>query len=264
MQIVVCLKPMPDTNTPRVKIAASGQKIDMDGIKFACGPYDLRAINRAVKLKEGAAGSTVIAMAAGSADGERDAKKRLKDALALLCDKAVFIPDADSEHRDPLSIAKALAEAIKAQGKTDLVFFGRQSVDSQNLAVGPMTAVLLGWPCVTDAVSIEMAGGTGSMTAARVTRAAEGRTDTLEVKLPAVITAQRDFGEEQYAKLKDILAAGKKTIETFNYTWPAPTWEVKKLLPPPARQAGKIVGEGPDAVPKLLDLLQNEAKSLTL
>ncbi len=259
MQIIVCLKPMPDTNTPRIKIAPSGQKIDMDGVKFACGPYDLRAINRAVKLKESSPGSTVIAMAAGTGEGERDAKKRLKDALALLCDKGVFIQDPDPEHRDPLSIARALAAAIKAQGKTDLVFFGRQSVDSQNLAVGPMTAVLLGWPCVTDAVAIEVAGDK-----ARVTRAAEGRTDTLEVKLPAVITAQRDFGEEQYAKLKDILAAGKKPIETFAFTWPAPTWEVKKLLPPPQRQAGKIVGEGPDAVPKLLDLLQNEAKALTL
>jgi len=259
MQIIVCLKPMPDTNTPRIKIAANGQKIDMDGVKFACGPYDLRAINRAVKLKEGSPGSTVIAMAAGTADGERDAKKRLKDALALLCDKGVFIPDPDPEHRDPLSIAKALTAAIKAQGKTDLVFFGRQAVDSQNLAVGPMTAVLLGWPCVTDAVGIEVSGET-----ARVTRAAEGRVDTLEVKLPAVVTAQRDFGEEQYARLKDILAAGKKPIDTFAFTWPAPSWEVKKLLPPPARQAGKIVGEGAAAVPKLLELLQNEAKALTL
>jgi electron transfer flavoprotein beta subunit len=259
MQIIVCLKPMVKTDTPRIKIAADGRKIDMDGIKFDCGPYDLRAISRAVKLKASVPGSTLIAIAAGAADGERDAKKRLKDALALLCDKAVFIPDPEPEHRDPLSVAKALAEAIKAQGKTDLVFFGRQSVDLQNLAVGPMTAVLLGWPCVTDAVGIEVSGAT-----ATVTRAAEGRTETIELKLPAVITAQRDLGEEQYAKLKDILAAGKKTIETFNYTWPATTWEVKKLVPPPARQAGKIVGEGPDAAPKLLDLLQNEAKALTL
>jgi electron transfer flavoprotein beta subunit len=122
-----------------------------------------------------------------------------------------------------------------------------------------MTAVMLGWPCVTDAVAIEVQGDK-----ARVTRAAESRMDTLEVKLPAVITAQRDFGDEQYATLKNILGAAKKPIETFAFTWPAPTWEVKKLVPPPARQAGKIVGEGADAVPKLLDLLQNEAKALTL
>src|SRR2546423_13763878 len=101
MQIIVCLKPMPDTNTPRIKITASGQRIDMDGIKFACGPYDLRAINRAVTLKASQPGSTIIAMAAGTGDGERDAKKRLKDALAHLGDKAVYIPVPDPMHRVP-------------------------------------------------------------------------------------------------------------------------------------------------------------------
>lgn len=259
MQIVVCVKAVPDTAT-RIKVAANGQRIDQEGVKYALGPYDARACAKAIELRDAVKGdSKVIAISAGFGDGERDAKKRLKDVLALGADKGVFIADPDPEHRDPLSVAKALAAAIKAQAKVDLVLFGRQSVDSGNLATGPMVATLLGYPCVTDAVALEVHGDK-----AVVTRAAEQRTETIEVKLPAVITAQRDLAEEKYPKLKDILGAGKKPIETFAFTWPAAAVEVTKLAPPPARQAGKIVGEGPDAVVKLLDLLQNEAKALTL
>jgi electron transfer flavoprotein beta subunit len=259
MQIIVCVKAVPDTAT-RIKVAANGQRIDQEGVKYALGPYDARACAKAIELRDAVKGdSKVIAISAGFGDGERDAKKRLKDVLALGADKGVFVLDPDPEHRDPLSIAKALAAAIQGQGKTDLVFFGRQSVDSQALAVGPMVAAILGYPCVTDAVALEVQGDK-----AVVSREAEGRTERIEVKLPACITAQRDLAEEKYPKLKDILGAGKKPIETFAFTWPAPTTEVKKLSAPPARSAGKIVGEGPDSVPKLLDLLQNEAKALTL
>ncbi|MBI3722460.1 electron transfer flavoprotein subunit beta/FixA family protein [bacterium] len=258
MQIIVCVKAVPDTAT-RIKIASNGQKIDQEGVKYALGPYDARACAKAIELRDAIKGdSKVIAIASGFSDGERDAKKRLKDVLALGADKGVFIADPDPEHRDPLSVAQALAAAIKAQGKWDLVLFGRQAVDDQNLAVGPMTAALLGVACVTDAVALEVTGDK-----AVVTRAAESRTETIEVKLPACVTAQRDLAEEKYPKLKDILGAGKKPIETFAFAWPAPAWEVKKLSAPPPRQAGKIVGEGPDAVPKLLELLQSEAKALT-
>src|SRR2546421_21081 len=134
MQIAVCVKAVPDTAT-RIKVAANGQKIDQDGVKYALGPYDARACAKAIELRDALKGdSKVIAIAAGFGDGERDAKKRLKDALALGADKGVFIADPDPEHRDPLSVAKALAAAIKAQGKVDLVLFGRQAVDSQGLA----------------------------------------------------------------------------------------------------------------------------------
>ena len=98
---------------------------------------------------------------------------------------------------------------------------------------------------------------------ATVKRAAEGRVETIEVTLPAVIPAQRDLADEKYPKLKEILKANKKTVDTFDFDWPAPAYEVTALSPPPDPVAGKIVGEGPDAVPKLLELLQTEAKVLS-
>ena len=127
------------------------------------------------------------------------------------------------------------------------------------MSVGPMLATLLGVPCVTDAVDLELNGDK-----ATVKRAAEGRLETIEVSVPAVISGQRDLADEKYPKLKEILKANKKKVATFEFTWPDAAYEVTSLSPPPDPVAGKIVGEGPDAVPQLLELLQNEAKALTL
>lgn len=256
MRIFVCVKAVPDTAS-RIKVGGDGKSVDQGGLKWTLGPYDARCVIKAVELKKKIAGAEAVAVSSGFASGDREAKKRIKDALALGCDRGIWIPDDQAENRDNLLVAKALAEAIKAQGGFDLVLLGRQAVDDQALATGPMLATLLGVPCVTDAVGLEIEGGK-----AQVTRAAEGRTERLEVQLPAVITGQRDLADEVYPKLKEILDAGKKKIEEFKYAWPEAKYKVQKLTPPPERKAGKIVGEGPDAVPKLLDLLQNEAKKL--
>lgn len=258
MRTIVCVKPVPDT-VARIKVGGDGRHIDPAGVKYVLGPYDARCVAKAIALKD-AHGGDVIAVSAGNpGKGESEARKRLKDALALGCDRGVLIPDDDAEDRDPLAVAKALAGAIKEQGDVDLVLCGRQAVDDQALAVGPMLATLLGMPCVTDAVDLQVAGKT-----ATVKRAAEGRVETLEVTLPAVITGQRDIADEKYPKLAEILKANKKPIDEVAFAWPSGGgYRVEALSPPPEKQAGKIVGEGPDAVPALLDLLQNEAKKLS-
>lgn len=257
MRIFVCVKAVPDT-AARIKVK-DGATIDPSGVKFVLGPYDARAVAKAIALKEAAGdGAEVVAVSAGGTKGERDANKRLKDALALGADRGILIPDEASENRDPLEVAKALAAAIKAEGDFSLVLLGRTAVDDQAMSVGPMLGALLGAPCVTDAVGLEVAGGK-----ATVTRAAEGRQQTVELTLPAVVTGQRDLAEEKYPKLKDILKAGKKPMATFDYAWTDGGYTVTALEPPPEPVAGKIVGEGPDAVPELFNLLQNEAKKLS-
>jgi electron transfer flavoprotein beta subunit len=257
MKIVICVKPVPDT-AAKIKVG-SGTNIDPSGVKFVLGPYDCRAVAKAVELRDAAGEGEIVAVAAGNPKkGESEARKRIKDVLALGADRGVLIPDESYENRDPLAVAKALAAAIKNEGEFDLVFTGRQAVDDQALSVGPMLATLLDVPCVTDVVGLELDGKT-----AKVSRAAEGRHETLEVQLPAVITAQRDLAEEKYPKLKEILKANKKKVDTFDFSWPEAAYTVAALSPPPEPVAGKIVGEGPDAVPELLRLLQEEAKVLS-
>lgn len=254
MRVIVCVKPVPDT-AARIKVGGDGKTIDPSGVKYVLGPYDARCVAKALEIK---GGGEVVVVSAGSDKGESDANKRIKDALALGADRGVYIPDAACENRDPLAVAKALAAAIKAEGGHDVILCGRQAMDDQALSVGPMLATLLDIPCVTDAVGLEISGDK-----AVVKRAAEGRVETVEVTLPALITGQRDLAEEKYPKLKDILAAKKKPVATFAFDWPASAYEVVSMSPPPEPAAGKIVGEGPDAVPELLRLLQDEAKALS-
>lgn len=257
MRIFVCIKPVPDT-AARIKVGKDGKSIDPDGVKYVLGPYDARCVSRAIQLRDQLGDSEVVAVSSGSTKGEKDARKRIKDALALGANRGVFIADEQCENRDPLGVARALAAAIKAEGDFGVVLCGRQAVDDQAVAVGQMLAVQLGVPCVTEAISIEVKGDH-----AVVRRGAEGRTETLEVKLPCVVTGQRDLGEEMYPKLKEILAAGKKPIKDFAFQFPAPAYEVVAMSPPPEPVAGKIVGEGPDAVPRLFELLQSEAKVIS-
>lgn len=255
MRVFVCVKPVPDT-AARIKVGGDGKTIDPSGVKFILGPYDARSVAKAIECK---GDGELVVVSAGAGKGENDANKRLKDALALGADRGIYIPDDAPENRDPLAVAKALAAAIQNEGGHDLILCGRQAMDDQALSVGPMLATLLDVPCVTDAVGLEVADGK-----AVVQRAAEGRVETIEVTLPAVITGQRDLADEKYPKLKDILKAKKKPVATFEFAWPAPAYEVVGLSPPPEPVAGKIVGEGPDAVPELLKLLQDEAKALAL
>ena len=90
-----------------------------------------------------------------------------------------------------------------------------------------------------------------------------GRTETLEVPLPAAFSAQRGLAEERYAKLKDILKAKKKKVEDFAFEFPESTVEVVEMTPPPERKAGTMLTNGADDVPELLRLLQEEAKALS-
>jgi electron transfer flavoprotein beta subunit len=118
-----------------------------------------------------------------------------------------------------------------------------------------MLATLLGLPCVTVAAAFELADGT-----ATVEREIEGGREVVAVALPAVITTDKGLNEPRYASLKGIMAAKKKPIEERPAAGGEAALEVVSMLLPPARGAGRIVGEGPAAVPELVRLLREEAR----
>jgi electron transfer flavoprotein beta subunit len=254
MRIFVCVKAVPDTNA-NLKVGSDNLTINPQGVKYVMSPYDAVAVSKAVEIKQANDGSELVAVSVGK--DNKESRQRIKDALALGAERGVFIKD-DASHRDPLSIAKALVAAIKSEESFDLVFFGRQAVDSQASSVGPMVAQLLDIPFVMDVISLEIVDGK-----ATVKRSAEGRVETLEVALPAAFSAQRGLADERYAKLKDIMKAKKKPQADFDFTFPEAAYTITAMIPPAERKAGKIVGEGPEAVGELLRLLQEEAKSLS-
>ncbi len=249
MKIAVCLKRVPDT-TAKIVIGASRTSIDEAGVKFVPNPYDEFALEAAIALKEQAGGgeTTVIAL------GSDASQETLRTALAMGLDRAVLLQSPGSA--DGLSVARALAAELKAGGY-DLVLFGKLAVDDYNHQVGVMVAELLELPCITAAAKMSLADG-----AIEAEREIEGGVEVMSCSLPAVITCDKGLNNPRLPSLKGIMAAKKKPLEVKPVTLGAATFEVTTLELPAERQAGRIVGEGADAVPALLALLRNEAKVL--
>ncbi len=246
MKIAVCVSHVPDT-AAKINIGSDGKTIDPNGVTYVVNPYDEFAIEEALKTKEKLGGETVAISLGSDAN-----KETLRKALAMGIDNAVLLKDGG--YRDSLSVAKALADEIKAQG-AELVFFGKQSVDYDNSAVGQITAELLGYNCVSVAVSFALDGN-------KITceREIEGGKEIVETTLPALITAQKGLNEPRYASLKGIMAAKKKEIAEKSPAAATNFTEVIAMKRPPSKQAGKILGSDATVVPELVRLLREEAK----
>ena len=250
MKIAVCIKRVPDSET-RVKIAPDGKSIDEAGVKFILNPYDEFAVEEALRRKEQAGAGEVVVIALGPAA----AQETIRTALAMGADRGVLL-QADRIPADGLQAATALAAELKA-GSFDLILFGKMAIDDYNHQVGPMVAELLDLPCVTTVAHLEIENGKGT-----AEREIEGGVEVVEFPLPAVLTTDKGLNEPRYPALKGIMAAKKKPLEVKPATIAAGGLDVVALMPPPERQAGKIVGEGAAAVAELVRLLREEAKVL--
>jgi len=248
MKVVVCVKRVPDTET-RIRIGGDGKSLDHGETNFVLNPYDEYAVEEAVQLKEKQdAEVTVLSY------GPEDATKEIRTALAMGADKGVLIQDANALNRDSLAVATVLAGALKGM-EFDLLLFGKQAIDDDNAAVGPMVARLLDLPCVSLVNKLEVAEG--KVTAQRDV---EGGKEVIASSTPVVLTAQKGLNEPRLPALKGIMKAKKKKIETLEPAAAEDKVEILSLEMPPERSGGKVVGEGPDAAPELAKLLKEEAK----
>jgi len=152
--------------------------------------------------------------------------------------------------------AQALASELKSGG-FDVILFGKMAIDDYNHQVGPMVAELLDLSCVTAVAHLDLSDGRGT-----AEREIEGGVEVVEFTLPAVLTVDKGLNEPRLPALKGIMAAKKKPLEVKPVTLGAGGIEVVAMTPPPERKAGKIVGEGAAAVPRLVQLLREEAKVL--
>jgi electron transfer flavoprotein beta subunit len=245
---VVCIKQVADSET-RVKVAADGRSLDGSGVTWIVNPYDEFALEQALRLKEKEGSGEVVVLSLGNAG----VQTTLRNALAMGADRAVHLRH-DGPAPDPLAVARALAAEIGAI-KPDLAWFGRQAIDDDQAAVGPMVAELLELPAVTVVAAMELEGRR-----ARVEREIEGGREVVEVELPAVLAADKGLNEPRYASLKGIMAAKKKPIEEKPVALGEPGLEVLSLAPPPPRSAGRVVGQGVAGVAELVRVLREEAK----
>ncbi len=264
MNIIVCLKQVPDTET-QIKIASDGKSIVTDDIKWVMNPYDEFGVEEALQLKEKFGGEvTVVGL------GPKRVTDSIRTALAMGADKGILVSDDALEGSDALATAKALAAAIKDLDY-DLIFTGQRGVDDDMGVVGATLAEFLGIPNISLVTKVEVSEDGKSV---KVTRQVEGQTLIIESGLPALITAQKGLNEPRYASLPGIMKAKKKPLEEKTLADlgldPAECGEgarklkIIELTPPPERAAGKIIeGESPqEKAAELARLLHEEAKIL--
>jgi electron transfer flavoprotein beta subunit len=264
VNIIVCLKQVPDTET-QIKIGSDKQSIATDDIKWVMNPYDEFGVEEALRLKEKHGGEvTVVGL------GPKRVTESIRTALAMGADKGILISDEALNGSDSLAHAKALAAAIKDL-EYDLIFTGQRGVDDDLGIVGATLAELLNIPQISLVVKVEVVEDGKSV---KVGRPIEGETLVVTSTLPALITAQKGLNEPRYASLPGIMKAKKKPLDEKSLTdlglnsadfgAGARKLKILELTPPPARQAGKIVeGETPqEKAAQLARLLHEEAKVL--
>jgi len=242
MKVLVPVKRVIDYNV-KARVKADQTGVDLANVKMSMNPFCEIAVEEAVRLKEKGVATEVVAVSIGPAQ----AQETLRTSLAMGADRAILIQtDQDLE---PLAVAKVL-KAIIAEENPDLVLMGKQAIDGDNNATGQMLSTLLDWPQATFASELTVEGGK-----AKVTREVDGGLQTLEVNLPAVVTADLRLNEPRYASLPNIMKAKKKPLDVKELASfgvdTAPRLKVIKVTEPAKRSAGIKVEAAADIVSNL-------------
>jgi len=246
MKIVVPVKRVVDFNV-RVQVKSDGSSLDTANAKMSMNPFDEIAVEEAVRLKEAGKAEEVIVVSIGPAQ----AKDTLRSALAMGADRAILIL-ADGLV-EPLAVAKLL-KAVITEIDANLAILGKQAIDDDNNQTGQMLAALLCWGQATSASKVEIGDGL-----VRVTREVDAGSATVELKLPAVVTADLRLNTPRFASLPNIMKAKKKPLEersaaSFGVD-ATPRLKVIAYEPPAERKAGIVVS----SVSELVSRLRNEA-----
>ena len=247
MKVLVPVKRVVDYNV-KVRVKSDQSGVDIANVKMSMNPFDEIAVEEATRLKEKGAATEILAVSCGVAQ----CQETLRTALAIGADRGILVQT--DEELQPLAVAKLL-KVIAEKEQPQLVILGKQAIDDDANQTGQMLAALLGWPQATFASKVELADGV-----AKVTREVDGGLETLELKLPAIVTTDLRLNEPRYVTLPNIMKAKKKQLDTIT---PAdlgvdvkPRLKTLKVVEPAARSAGIKV---PD-VATLVDKLKNEAK----
>ncbi|CAD5118566.1 DgyrCDS7254 [Dimorphilus gyrociliatus] len=229
----------------RVKPDKSG--VVTEGVKHSMNPFDEIGIEEAVRMKEKKLASEIIVVSCGP----QQCQETIRTALAMGADKGIHIdiPAADLSKVEPYHISKIFAK-LATENKADVVIVGKQAIDGDNNQTGQMIAANLDWPQATFASKIEKDGD-----GLKVTREIDGGLETINLKLPTVITTDLRLNEPRYATLPNIMKAKKKPIEKktaadlgVDLT---PKQQVISVEDPPVREAGQKVEDVSQLIEKL-------------
>jgi electron transfer flavoprotein beta subunit len=249
MRVLALVKRVPATGG-RIVLSDDGRSIDTRYLGFVVSPHEECAVEEAVRLIEAHGGESVV-MTLGPAE----AADQLRDAMAIGIDRAVLL-QTDGSDWDPLATSTALTDAVRRLeadgGPFDLILVGNESADSGGFQVGIRLAVALDRPVVTGMKALEIRDG---MAVAR--RQTPAGFDIYELPLPAVVGVKEGINLPRYPSVPGRLRAKKKEVETSTPERAAGGPVLDKLKPPIEQEAQvEILGQGPDAAPRVVEVLR--------
>jgi len=247
MQIVACIKQVPDTT--QVQIDPVTNTLVREGIPFIVNPYDTHALEESLRLKD-SHGFSVSAISMGPPNAEATLRK----ALALGVDRAILLSDRVFGGADTLATSNVLTEAIRrlsAEEEVGIIFCGKQTIDGDTAQVGPGIATRLGCTQLTLVDRILHLDLEKKLI--RVSRKLEGRHEIVEAPLPVMITVVRELNRPRYPTVPMRLESQERTVEVWNNQVlgldeqgiglkGSPTW-VSRIFSP-ERDKGEIIGDG--------------------
>ncbi|WP_415903354.1 electron transfer flavoprotein subunit beta/FixA family protein [Neptuniibacter sp. QD29_5] len=247
MKILVTVKRVIDYNV-KVRVKTDNTDVDLANVKMALNPFCEIAVEEAVRLKEAGKAEEIVIVSIGP----KACQEQIRTALALGADRGIQIET--DELPESLNVAKLLSKVVEEE-QPDLVIMGKQAIDSDNNQTGQMLAALTDMPQGTFASEVKVEDAK-----AVVTREVDGGLQTVELKLPAIVTTDLRLNEPRYASLPNIMKAKRKPlaikspadlgVELKSHT------KLLKVTPPAERAAGIRVS----SVDELIEKLQNEAK----
>lgn len=250
MKIIVAVKRVVDYNV-KVRVKSDGSGVDIANAKKSMNPFDEIALEEAVRIREAGSASEVVAVSIGAAE----CQDTLRTALAMGADRAILVQTA--AEAQPLAVAKLL-QALCARENPRIVLAGKQAIDDDSNQTGQMLAALMDWPQAVFASKVTLAGdgeGEKEKDRAVVTREIDGGVETVEIALPAVITADLRLNTPRYATLPNIMKARKKPLEVLTPEAlgvdVSPRLEILGYAEPPARATGIRVQDVAELLSKL-------------
>ncbi|HEX3861347.1 MAG TPA: electron transfer flavoprotein subunit beta/FixA family protein [Stellaceae bacterium] len=247
MRALVAVKRVVDYNV-KVRVKADKTGVETANVKMSMNPFDEIAIEEALRLREAGTVEEVIVVSAGV----QQCQETIRTGLAMGADRGVLVlTDVELQ---PLAVAKLLKAVIDKEGP-EIVIIGKQAIDDDCNQTGQMLAALLGWSQATFASKVQIGDGK-----AEVTREVDGGLETIDLKMPVVVTTDLRLNEPRYASLPNIMKAKKKPIATMSPddlgVDVTPRLVTLKVEEPAKRQGGIKVG----SVAELVDKLKNEAR----
>jgi len=255
MEIYVCAKHVPDS---AANIIVKEKTQFDESVKFVMNPYDEIAVEEAVRVKERDGSSEVIIVTLG----KEGAINTLRSALAMGASRGIFIKT--HERPDSMIIARALRAAIEQDGKPDIVFTGKEAIDSEGMQTMYRLATMMNMPVAANVVAFSMAKG--RVTVEREIEA--GAREVVEMGIPCLIGASKGLNTPRYVKIPDIIKARKKEVkeidlDSLGFGNPSSSLEILELgLALEKRQCKILRGQPEEVVQQFVGLMREEAKVL--